>query len=42
MNPKEVRVEDNKKAVKLAYDARSANVVTRDIVGGGKLLSQRS
>ena len=42
MMPKRVFVEDNAKAVKLASNARSDNVVTQAIVDGGKLLSQRA
>ena len=41
MRPKRVRVEDNKKALKLASNARNANVVTQAIFGGGKSLSQK-
>ena len=42
MRPERVRVEDNEKAVKLASNARSANVFTQATVDGGKLLSQRA
>ena len=42
MRPKRVCVEDNKKALKLASNAKSATVVTQDIVDGGKQLSQRA
>ena len=40
MNPERVHVEDNEKAVKLASNARSENVVTQAIIDGGKSLSQ--
>ena len=40
MRPKRVRVEDTKKAVKLASNDRNENVVTQAIIDGGKSLSQ--
>ena len=42
MMPQRVCVEDNEKAVKLAYNSSSTNFVTQDIVEGGKSLSQRA
>ena len=42
MRPERVRVEDNYKAVKLAYNARSENVVTQAIFDRGKWLPQRA
>ena len=42
MRPKRVSIEDNEMAVKLASNARSANVVIQDIVDGGNSLSQRA
>ena len=42
MMPERVRAEDTKKAVKLASNATSENVVVQAIVDGGKYLSQRS
>ena len=38
MRPERVCVEDNKKALKLASNDRSANVVTQAIIDGGKSL----
>ena len=40
MDTERVRGEDNEKAVKLASNSKSANVVTQDIFDGGKSLSQ--
>ena len=42
MRSERVCVEDNDKAVKLAYNARSENVVTQAIFDRGKWLPQRA
>ena len=42
MMTERVHVEDNDKAVKYAYNDRSTNVVTQNLVDGGKSLSQQA